>query len=476
MKYKLKYSYCIVMRTMFREGRENYLTQTMENLKRSCGDYIVFGSGDDSRKQCEMLQKVSMLIFDGGSRGSKSEAFKQEVRDAVDDTVAMVKGGRVGMSPNMNAAAALSGAVKMNIQSGHIYDYVLFLEDDIDFCDDFLGSVDRWIDEHFANRDDRHLVSFCAAYPQAKKDKPCWDYLISKFYGTQCYLLRMRDVESCADFMVANPLHNGKGQGHDMLLKKWAKERWPKVKHFLSTAPSFIQHIGKDSSLHLGRFHEYESWKGRDWSYKPVEDTDSEQILTSDDVVVPPGAQTIEQQKKRYLSERLVSLIVNYLPKDVPVIDLGCGSGRYVKALSAQGFRVLGVDGTPGIVDVAVCDKANIVELDLSKADVLLKAGMSDRIYSVMCLEVAEHIPKDLEDVFLENVTKVCEKHLILSWAVKGQGGEGHVNEQNWDYVVKKLRKLGFVYNREESLRWREEAGQDYSWFKNSIYIFERAN
>ena len=50
-------------------------------------------------------------------------------------------------------------------------------------------------------------------------------------------------------------------------------------------------------------------------------------------------------------------------------------------------------------------------------------------------LEVAEHIPLENEEAYLDNCCKLCEIGCILSWALPGQGGLGHVNEQPNEYV-----------------------------------------
>ena len=34
---------------------------------------------------------------------------------------------------------------------------------------------------------------------------------------------------------------------------------------------------------------------------------------------------------------------------------------------------------------------------------------------------------------------------IVLSWAIKGQGGHGHFNEQNNDYVKSKICNLGYI-------------------------------
>ena len=62
-----------------------------------------------------------------------------------------------------------------------------------------------------------------------------------------------------------------------------------------------------------------------------------------------------------------------------------------------------------------------------------------------MSLEVGEHIPKEYEDIFINNLHNNNNKGIILSWAILGQGGFGHVNEQNNDYIKSKMSNLGYI-------------------------------
>jgi 2-polyprenyl-3-methyl-5-hydroxy-6-metoxy-1,4-benzoquinol methylase len=48
----------------------------------------------------------------------------------------------------------------------------------------------------------------------------------------------------------------------------------------------------------------------------------------------------------------------------------------------------------------------------------------------ILSLEVGEHIPHQLEDVFIGNLVRHAKKGIILSWAVPGQEGHHHVNNR----------------------------------------------
>ena len=91
-----------------------------------------------------------------------------------------------------------------------------------------------------------------------------------------------------------------------------------------------------------------------------------------------------------------------------------------------------------------------------------------------MSLEVGEHIPSEHEQVFLDNVAAFGTKAyaVVMSWAVPGQGGRGHFNEQPNEYVIDEMRKRGFEPDHFATKFLREAAG--LKWFKNSLVVYGR--
>ena len=143
------------------------------------------------------------------------------------------------------------------------------------------------------------------------------------------------------------------------------------------------------------------------------------------------------------------------------IIDIGCGDGSYVKYLNCMGFSCIGYDGSPLTPRFAVslCFQRDFAEPQpLRKADVVLS------------LEVGEHIPSKYEGVFLDNLIKPKPELIILSWAVEGQAGRGHVNCRNNDYIIAEMERRGYIcdYVASETLR----AASTLPWFKNTIMVF----
>lgn len=155
------------------------------------------------------------------------------------------------------------------------------------------------------------------------------------------------------------------------------------------------------------------------------------------------------------LAEDLSRLLSPY-----SVVDLGCGQGKYVSYLRDRGICCEGFDGNP-LTAAAACKQA-----DLS---VQQELGLWD---CVLSLEVGEHIPVEYEDTFLENLDRHNRRGIIMSWAVPDQGGYGHVNERENDYIIEKIGALGYRYFPDTSQRLRSLATK--RWFKNTIMVFER--
>lgn len=164
-------------------------------------------------------------------------------------------------------------------------------------------------------------------------------------------------------------------------------------------------------------------------------------------------------------SPELSKWIASFLNKEDLIYDFGCGLGHYLRDLQRAGFqRLKGFEGD--LPKKRVFD--NIVQQDLTLPFELKEKG------SVISLEVGEHIPKEYMDIYLDNITNFCEKTLIISWAVRGQAGFGHVNCLNNEEVIPLIEQRGFCFRKDLSEEARKVVGDNTPWFKNTILIFER--
>lgn len=144
--------------------------------------------------------------------------------------------------------------------------------------------------------------------------------------------------------------------------------------------------------------------------------------------------------------------------------DYGCGLGNYLKDLQDYGFKnLVGFEGDSSINKVF----GNIIKQDLTIPLTTYPKG------NVISLEIGEHIPKEYQDIFIDNITSSCNNYLIMSWAIKGQPGFGHVNCLDNEEVISEIEKRGFQLLEKETKEVRELNLSEAPWFKNTLLIFK---
>jgi hypothetical protein len=236
-----------VMVTVDRSPAENYLAATLDNLARS---------GLRSSPHVARL-----VVFDSGPGFS----FARRTRDAGGYHEVCV----VGPGPNARITANENVAKALRVGASWGPPWVVFIEDDIDVCADFFGSTAAWLADH--ERPDVYAYPLAAAYDQVERkyNDGCtaWRYPLASFYGTQAVAFRREDARAVADYIDGHRYELAQdGTAYDLLMSRWALARG--ATHFLTPAPSFVEHIGRGSVIRpRPETHRFASWPGRDWSY-----------------------------------------------------------------------------------------------------------------------------------------------------------------------------------------------------------------
>ncbi len=255
----------LVMPTVDRRrmDSQNYLRATLENLRRS------------GMLKSRRLHSVHLVDSGGAPGWPESELeghdwvdLATHATDSPDPYLVRVHRAPVGTTrtANMNAAATM----RTGAASGA--PWVLFLEDDVDVCADFVGSVARWLDD---NADEEvRLHTFASTWPGVQLAARKGEAVVPMhaptcFYGTVCLALRAEDALSVADWLERNPYYKGTQRSYDLLLPRWLGEAHPTRMTMSASAPSFVQHLGDESAVSPGRkkVFEFPSWPGRDWMY-----------------------------------------------------------------------------------------------------------------------------------------------------------------------------------------------------------------
>lgn len=181
---------------------------------------------------------------------------------------------------------------------------------------------------------------------------------------------------------------------------------------------------------------------------------------------IETGIWDLETAQKRHRYDPALAQYIRETFLFQSIADVGCGLGNYCKFFKESGIPIVhGYEGTQEINKIAVYD--DIFSMDLTK-NRWVEIGYD----LVLCLEVGEHIPKNHEQGFINNLCRYVEDLLIISWAIPGQGGAGHFNEKSNECVIREFSKRGMAFDKRASLKLREAA--DLKWFKNTLILFER--
>jgi hypothetical protein len=174
-------------------------------------------------------------------------------------------------------------------QTAKVDEWLLHLEDDISFCQYFLGSVERWLTRHASAR--WNVYTFCAIRSQAwlplpkpnQEAWPLWEsagglmaaaipkQVVNDFASHAALIAPTwrKNVPAPLDWGGPNAQTKWEGVGFDVMFHAFTGP-------YLASQPSFVQHEGDLSLAH--RFHEKldgsdirrsEIFAGHDWSYQP---------------------------------------------------------------------------------------------------------------------------------------------------------------------------------------------------------------
>lgn len=132
-------------------------------------------------------------------------------------------------------------------------------------------------------------------------------------------------------------------------------------------------------------------------------------------------------------SARVVAPLVHRWVSPRSVLDIGCGTGSWLRAFAELGVDdVLGIDGD--YVDRAALEipADRFIAADVSRP-LDLSAARNGRGFDLaVSLEVGEHLPKECSHTLVESLARAAPV-VLFSAAIPLQGGTGHLNER-WQH------------------------------------------
>jgi SAM-dependent methyltransferase len=129
-------------------------------------------------------------------------------------------------------------------------------------------------------------------------------------------------------------------------------------------------------------------------------------------------------------SAEVISALIGRALAPGSVLDVGCARGTWLAAWQERGATdVQGIDGAHVDLTSLRIDRERFLAHDLSQP-----FDLGRGFDLVQSLEVAEHIPAERAQTFVDNLVRHARGAILFSAAPPGQGGEHHVNEQPYDY------------------------------------------
>ena len=148
------------------------------------------------------------------------------------------------------------------------------------------------------------------------------------------------------------------------------------------------------------------------------------------------------QARTRYSAAKVLELLWPVLTPD-SVLDVGCATGIWLtEAVRLGAQRVLGIDGSWVPRDQLELAGNQFIEHDLGAANPPQLEDV-DRFDLALCIEVAEHLPVERAASVIDCLTNSADV-VLFSAAIPGQGGSGHINEQQQHYWYQLFGERGY--------------------------------
>jgi len=165
-------------------------------------------------------------------------------------------------------------------------------------------------------------------------------------------------------------------------------------------------------------------------------------------------------------------VVTDMFPNVRTCLDVGSGAGGYVYWLKQRDLHAIGVEYSRSGRLIAQLQGALTLPFDCGRKDMCPQLGPFDLVFSI---EVAEHIPKSLEDQFIAYIASQG-RFVIFSAAQPNQPGQGHVNCQPLEHWREAFAQRGFYFSHSETSEFcnRIQAHGFKGFFPQNCQIFRR--
>ncbi len=177
-----------------------------------------------------------------------------------------------------------------------------------------------------------------------------------------------------------------------------------------------------------------------------------------------------EERSSSLKSAKIIVPLVLDLISPKSVVDVGCGTGEFLKVFLEKGVKdILGIDGF-WIKKEKIC----IPKKNFKEKDLIYKININKNFDLAISLEVGEHLPKESAKDFVESLTNLS-KIILFSSAIPLQGGAKHINEQWPEYWVKLFKSKNYVLI--DCIREKIWSNKEIDpWYAQNTFLFVEKN
>jgi SAM-dependent methyltransferase len=161
----------------------------------------------------------------------------------------------------------------------------------------------------------------------------------------------------------------------------------------------------------------------------------------------------------------VVPLVLQFIQPS-SVIDVGCGQGIWLAVFKEWGIReIYGIDGPWVDKNNLLIEREFFFEFDMNKP-----LSLNKQFDLVVSLEVAEHLPPERAESFVNSLTRLGPL-ILFSAAIPFQGGLDHKNERWPEYWSRLFLAEGYV--AVDCLRHKIWHNNDVEyWYRQNILFF----
>lgn len=195
------------------------------------------------------------------------------------------------------------------------------------------------------------------------------------------------------------------------------------------------------------------------------------EILKSEDLIFNSFTYAAFHKSALERASVTIPFILRLYPGLRNIVDLGCGTGVFVKEFLNHNVHAEGYEYSDKARKIA----QDSFGIEVKHFDLNTFSAPKGEFDTCICFEVAHYLPEAMGD----KLVKICAESaplVIFSSAHPSQGGYGHINEQPRSYWIERFTRQGLRFEAEKTDRLEEHLRRHLvrgMWFADNICLFE---